>query len=124
MPPWNDLATGDLRALVAYLQTLSANEPAPVLKDAEREAAKALYLKQCAVCHGETGGGDGPSASALVPAPTNFQEIQPTTAYAESALLGGVRGTAMPRWEPKLKPEERSLLARYVRTLHGQEKKE
>ena len=39
--------------------------------------------------------------------------------YAEAALTNGVRGTAMPKWGPKLTPDERSLLARYVRSFYG-----
>lgn len=115
MPPWNDLVTGDLRGLVAYLETLATTEPLSAMTEAERTTAKAIFVKECAVCHGREGAGDGPSAAILAPAPTNFHEVRPTTTYAESALSNGVRGTAMPEWEQKLTADQRSLLARYVR---------
>ena len=76
-------------------------------------------MQECAVCHGREGKGDGRAAAALAPAPTNFHEIQPTSDYAERVLAQGVRGTAMPRWGPKLTPEQRSLLTRYVRSLYS-----
>src|SRR6266849_178762 len=33
---------------------------------------KRVYVKWCAGCHGETGSGDGPAASAMLPRPRNF----------------------------------------------------
>jgi cytochrome c oxidase cbb3-type subunit I/II len=119
MPPWNDLTAGDLRGLVAFLATIAPAEPAPELTEGERATAQDLYAKQCAVCHGPDGAGNGPSAAILAPSPTNFHQVRPTTAYAESALAHGVRGSAMPRWGGKLTPDEQKLLARYVRSFYG-----
>lgn len=121
MPPWNELTAGDLRALVAYLGTIAPSEPPPESKVDEQATARALFARECAVCHGADGRGDGPSAAILAPGPTNFHEVRPTTAYAESVLTHGVRGTAMPRWVGKLTPEEQKLLARYVRSFFGKE---
>ena len=119
MPAWNDLSTGDLRGLVAYLQSIAPPEPPLELAGPERQIARELYTKECAVCHGPDGKGDGSGARMLSPAPTNFHEVQPTTEYANTVLTSGVRGTAMPRWEPKLTPAQRGLLARYVRSFYG-----
>jgi cbb3-type cytochrome oxidase cytochrome c subunit/cytochrome c553 len=119
MPPWSDLPSGELRGLVAYVKTLAPTEPPPRLSAEERAAAKASYVKQCAVCHGQTGAGDGLAAATLAPAPTNFHEVRPTVDYALAALANGVRGTAMPKWGLKLTPDQRSLLARYVRSFYG-----
>ena len=121
MPPWNDLTTSDLRSLVAYLKTLDPQEPPARLTEIELAMARQLFIKQCAVCHGPDGKGDGVSALILSPAPTNFHEVRPTTAHAEAALAQGVRGSAMPRWRAKLLPEEQKLLARYVRSFSDKE---
>lgn len=59
----------------------------------------AIYEQQCAQCHGATGGGDGPGAAGLEPAPTVFSEgdriasISPFQAYNTIRL--GVDGTSM-----------------------------
>ncbi len=121
MPPWNDLATADLRGLVAYLTTLAPAEPAPALTDAERSQGRAIYTRECVVCHGPDGRGDGPAAAILAPTPTNFHEVRPTLAHAEVALADGVRGSAMPRWRGKLTPDEQKMMARFVRTFFGKE---
>jgi cytochrome c oxidase cbb3-type subunit I/II len=121
MPPWNDLTAGDLRGLIAFLGTIAPSDPTPEFEAEERAAARGIFAKQCAVCHGPDGRGDGPSAAILAPSPTDFHEVRPTTAYAESALAHGVRGSAMPRWAGKLTPDEQKLLARYVRSFFGKE---
>jgi len=118
MPPWSDLPSGELRGLVAYLKTIAPTDPPPDLTPQERATANSIFVNQCAVCHGQTGAGDGPSAAMLAPAPTNFHEVRPTAAHAEAVLTSGVRGTAMPKWGLKLTSQERSLLARYVRSLY------
>ena len=106
MPSWSDLPSGELRGLVAYLKTIAPTEQQADLTAQERATGKALFVKQCAVCHGQTGAGDGPTAAILAPAPTNFHKVRPTVEYAGAALSNGVRGTAMPRWGPKLTPDE------------------
>ena len=121
MPSWSELPSGDLLGLVAFLKTIAPTEPPPDLTASEGASAKAIYQKQCAVCHGPDGAGNGPSAAILAPAPTNFHEVRPTTAYAEAVLADGVRGSAMPRWIGKLTPAEQKLLARYVRTFFNKE---
>jgi mono/diheme cytochrome c family protein len=42
---------------------------------ADPAAGKMTYQKHCAACHGESGKGDGPVASALKPAPTDLTAL-------------------------------------------------
>lgn len=57
------------------------------------EEARALYAARCTVCHGPEGRGDGPSAMAMLPAPTNLHDrawhAQISDAELEKVLLGG-----------------------------------
>jgi cbb3-type cytochrome c oxidase subunit I len=121
MPGWNDLPTSDLLALVAYVQSLeapSASVEPSALPAPELSQAKELYAKNCVICHGAEGKGNGPSARTLAPVPTNFQQERPSQADAEKSLAKGVAGTAMPPWKEQLSESQRQLLARYVRTFY------
>ena len=44
----------------------------PAGRSASAESGKSLYENHCAVCHGNSGKGDGPVASALSKEPTNL----------------------------------------------------
>ena len=121
MPPWYDLPIGELRGLVAYTKTLGTTDSPPKLTRSEMTTAGTLFVQQRAVCHGPDASGNGPATASLAPTPTNFHEVRPTADYAEAVLARGVRGTAMPKWGSKLTSDERSLLARYVRSFFSKE---
>jgi len=119
MPPWRQLPTEDLRALVAYVDSLHLPAPAPAAQEtASLEVGKALFAAACASCHGATGAGDGPAAAALAPPPTNFHLKKPTEQRAWEVLEDGVPGTAMPPWKSQLGEGERHALVAYVRSLY------
>jgi mono/diheme cytochrome c family protein len=117
MPPWRQLPTEDLRALIAYVQSLHAPGATPRIQEAAG-LGKALFAATCASCHGETGDGNGPAAGALAPAPTNFHLKKPTEERAWDVLENGVPGTAMPPWRNQLSADERHALVEFVRSLY------
>jgi mono/diheme cytochrome c family protein len=117
MPSFHDLPLTDLRALVAHVQALGPPQTAAALDAKAKPPAEALYQKHCVQCHGAAGQGLSTFATTIAPAPTAFRHAQPTLAYAEKALADGVPGTAMIPWKTKLNDGERTLLARYVRSL-------
>ena len=120
MPPWRQLPTEDLRALVAHTQSLHVPSAAPSTQDASAlGVGKALFAATCASCHGDLGAGNGPAAGALAPAPTNFHLKKPTQQRAWDVLEYGVPGTAMPPWQSQLSADERRDLIEFVRSLYG-----
>jgi len=120
MPPWRQLPTEDLRALLAYIHSLHvASAQLSTQEAASLEVGKALFAAACASCHGSTGAGNGPAAAALAPTPTNFHLKQPTEERAWEVLQDGVPGTAMPPWKSQLSEDERHALVEYVRSLYG-----
>ncbi len=79
-----------------------------------------LYRAHCAVCHGETGYGDGPAAAGLSPRPANL-----TAGHTRDHTAGdlfwwithGIKGSAMPGFGDRLAEEERWDLVNAVRAL-------
>ena len=67
--------------VVAFSALLTAVVPISTLAQQATplEQGKAVYLGNCAGCHGVDGGGNGPLASGMTPAPTNFKTATPTT---------------------------------------------
>lgn len=87
----------------------------------------AIYKQHCAMCHGETGGGDGPAAVAFDPKPTDFtapdfQESRTDDQLTEVIAKGRGR---MPSFEAQLKPDELKALVEYIREMRtaGHEKR-
>ena len=80
-----------------------------------------IYQANCASCHGITGGGDGPAAAGLEPAPTRLKDWQllsdqsPLDYYRRVSL--GVVGTAMPAFEDRLSADDRWAAALYSSLL-------
>ena len=84
------------------------------------EPAAADFATHCAVCHGATGHGDGPTAKGLTPPPADLTD---GARMGEHSLFGlyntitvGVKGTAMVGF-PALGEAQRWALAFYVSTL-------
>lgn len=87
---------------------------------------KSIFEKQCAVCHGTRGAGDGKAAYLLYPKPRDFtrnefrlistNQMLATDEDLFKTLTRGMPGSSMPSWE-HLSPEERWALAYYVRFL-------
>ena len=118
MPPWRQLPTEDLRALVAYVHSLHVPEPST--QGATRVSeGESLFSANCASCHGASGAGNGPAAGALAPQPTNFHLKEPTRERVLEVLANGLPGTAMPPWKSQLSVDQRHALAEFVRSLYG-----
>jgi high-affinity iron transporter len=84
----------------------------------------ALYVRNCAPCHGTRGAGDGPAAHTLsTPPPATgvksmTPELTPTLAY--NVISVGVRGTAMAAFAPLITPQQRWNIISYIYSLRGE----
>ena len=78
-----------------------------------------LYKKNCLVCHGATGLGDGPAGKRLNPKPSNFQDKEKIASHTDEQLMETItKGKgSMPAFERKLKESERWMVLHYIRTL-------
>lgn len=142
MPPWKFLLSEEDRwAVVQYVKGFApdfASEGSGESVDlgeepeitAERiEAGRELYdLAKCAMCHGATGYGDGPSAGTLV---DSFGNSIPARNYHKKShfkrghtprdialtIHTGNNGTPMPAYDAAFSPDEIWSIAAYVYSL-------
>jgi cytochrome c oxidase cbb3-type subunit 2 len=102
--------------------------PAIRLSAQDTTAGRAVYVKWCAGCHGETGAGDGSAAAHMLPRPRDFTgalfKIRttasgqlPTDADFMQAIDLGLPGTAMPGWKSRLSDRERRDVMAYIKTF-------
>lgn len=71
-------------------------------------AGASIYLKRCAVCHGDPGRPQSPLANTLYPPPPQFISDAPDMDENENyyIIVHGVRWTGMPGWKNVLKDQE------------------
>ncbi|HYS79280.1 MAG TPA: cytochrome c [Anaeromyxobacteraceae bacterium] len=110
-------------AVAAVLVATAARAAAPPRKTPELlEIGKVSFKVNCASCHGEKGEGDGVSADALVPKPTNLTTDRlkngAKVGQVFETLAKGVPGTAMIAFT-HLPEDERWALAYYIVDLRA-----
>jgi mono/diheme cytochrome c family protein len=80
-----------------------------------------LYAANCALCHGEDGGGHGPASRTLHPRPLDFTDATRMKQVRDGelffAISRGSHGTAMPAFGDRLDDEDVWRLVAYVRTF-------
>lgn len=83
------------------------------------DQGQATYMGYCAGCHGMDGGGNGPFAAGMTPAPTNFKTATVATLSdntIQQAVLVG-KGPVMRGYATILTASDLNALVLYLRTL-------
>jgi len=125
------LTGSGVRLAVLVASLCAAGSPRLAAQDigteAQREAGKKLYLKNCSQCHGEKGDGEGYAAPHLNPRPRNFTTGKfkirttpngalPTHQDIVNVIRRGMPYTSMPAW-PNFSDEDVSDLAYFITTF-------
>jgi len=88
---------------------------------AQAQDAEQLYTKNCNVCHGPNGKGDGPAGKMLKPPPADFGTVAKGASDSDLTKIikeGGKavgRSTAMPAFGSKLTDEQIKDLIQLVK---------
>jgi mono/diheme cytochrome c family protein len=114
---------GALLGLSLLAGVRSAAAAPPAARDVE--AGRALYARACAVCHGEAGRGDGPSAAGFATRPSDFTDGRlmnrlPDEFLSNVILNGGPAeglSPGMPPFRGNLSEAQARELVAYLRTL-------
>lgn len=93
---------------------------------AHGQDAKKLYEQTCAMCHGASGKGDGPTSQMLQPKPANLAIVikDKDDAYLTKLLKGGGASVGkspfMPSYQGTLSDAQIQSVIQYVRGFSGQ----
>ena len=86
--------------------------------DASTKAGLALYIKNCASCHGKTGLGDGVKARSLKDFPGDFSKVDFQKQSDGDLFYKTKTGRdEMPKYEGKLSDDDIWNTVNYMRTL-------
>jgi mono/diheme cytochrome c family protein len=142
MPPWKESLTEEQRwKVVRYVQQVFAR---PVMHDPDEgdpsgayagltnpgelnidtlDQGKAIFIRECMVCHGDAGRGQGPYRAELQPGPPDFGDGSYgdyTDADYFWRISEGVPWSAMPAWKLQYSEEDRWKVVHYIRTMFTQ----
>jgi mono/diheme cytochrome c family protein len=87
--------------------------------DAALKDIRPIYLDKCAVCHGDSGKGDGHDASRYDPRPTNFTDAQHINTVSDGELFYKISEghKPMPSFRRRLSEEQRWQLVLTIRSF-------
>ncbi|MGV8953427.1 MAG: c-type cytochrome, partial [Cypionkella sp.] len=150
MPPWKDALSVDERwQVIRYVQAVFSQ---PIMRDPDEgdpvgdyagltnpvqltqqavDEGKVIFTRECSVCHGSSGTGDGIYADGLQPPPPDFSDGSYGTlavpSYTDAdyfwRISEGLPWSAMPAWKTEYSEEDRWKLVHYIRSTFTQTEK-
>lgn len=118
MPFAERLSEDEIVAVVDYLRTTFMTGKGSAARSAKRVRGEQLYVRNCAVCHGDKGSGAVWTQSSLNPPPRNFTAAlreELTRERMIASVTYGRPGTAMMSFRKRLSPDEIDTVVDYIR---------
>ena len=143
MPTWKTSLTEEERwKVIRYVQQIFARpsmrdpaegdptgdyvdvkNPLPLTVDV-LDRGKALFTRECMVCHGDAGRGNGPYRMGLQPSPPDFGDGSYGPDYTDAdyfwRISEGLPWSAMPAWKLQYGDDDRWSVVHYIRTMFTQ----
>jgi len=92
--------------------------PLPLTVDTLQQG-KAIWLRECMVCHNDHGQGNGEYSQGLQPPPPNFNDPASYNSYTDAdyfwRISEGLPWSAMPSWKTLYSDEKRWMLVHFIR---------
>jgi mono/diheme cytochrome c family protein len=147
MPTWKTSLTEEQRwKVIRYVQQVFAR---PFMRDPDEgdppaqyagltnplsltvevlDQGKAIFIRECMVCHGDAGRGQGPYRLGLQPSPPDFGDGSYGTlqnpSYTDAdyfwRISEGLPWSAMPSWKLQYSEQDRWALVHYLRVMFTQ----
>jgi mono/diheme cytochrome c family protein len=93
------------------------------MPDTSADLGAKIYARNCALCHGPKGKGNGPGAAGLNPKPRDHTDAAYMNSRTDEQLLDVIRngkpGTGMAGWKGVLSEQEIHAVLKHVRSLAG-----
>lgn len=113
MPPFNSISEQQRWDVIAYIYSMATPDDLAV-------KGEELFLDNCAGCHGETGKGDGPQASAFEDQMPDFTDLKWMAETSNQALHEAITNGVslnMPSFTDTLSEEQRWTVVSFLRTM-------
>ncbi len=144
MPPWYVLTSQERLAVIQYIKTFSTRwktekmnpviqvPPEPPVNRASIANGKAIFLQNCAICHGNEGLGNGVTADFLVDTwgnpvrPANYTlpagvhggvKLGHDGRHIYKTMMNGIGGTPMPPFEGTITPAQAWDVTHFIQSL-------
>lgn len=116
MSAWGKrLSPEQIEALADYIQT----QFMPAVTTDNQGSGRAIYAKNCSVCHGDRGQGAVWARSGLTPPPANFTDQKLASLSRDRMIFSVTYGrpqTAMSAWGKRFSAEEIESVVDYIRS--------
>ena len=130
-PPWgNTLTWSEVESVILFIQYLREHNDLAVkllnnvvlTSTTDIESGKIIFNRRCAICHNESGHGNGRIAKALLgPVPSDLTKSQLKDKDLKQIIRHGgksvSRSVGMPPWESELSEAELESVVHYIKTF-------